>query len=123
MNSRVADDPSGVLERYLHEQLHWALGGQEDILQHLTHVFRNRYPGIPTTPPDGASDEWPTYLHVIVCALSYAALEDLTGMDEARRVFEANARIFYRVIHRLVLDHHAAIMETIRAARLRWVRG
>ena len=123
MNSRLAGDSSGVLEQYLHEQMHWALGGQEDILQHLTNVFRNRYPGIPTTPPDGAAGEWSTYLHVTVCALSYAALADLTGMHEARRVFEANARIFYRAIHRLVLDHHATIMESIRASGLRWVRG
>lgn len=58
-------------------------------------------------PPEGAANKSSTYLHIIVNALEYFALDELLGVSRARAALEA--RPFYTWIYQTVIRDAAAI--------------
>jgi hypothetical protein len=106
-------DGNLLLAAYLHEQLHWFVVRHWNRERRARQELRRRYPETPVDLPEGAGSERSSYLHYIVCYLEYAALIDVLGPEEARRVIEYWAAHHYTAIYRAVLDDNDAIGELV----------
>jgi len=101
-----ADDELSLLASYLHEQMHWYVTWYSHV--HTTQwrdVFtdlRRRYPHVPARGPEGAPDEYSTYLHLVVNWLEI----DVTSrfFDRERVIAHVGTLPYYRWIYRMVID-------------------
>lgn len=109
LNTRHLDDDGLLLATYLHEQLHWFLDGRFDQVRHAVEDLRRRYPQPPVGYPDGAQDEFSSFVHYIVCYLEWRAVLELVGLAEAQRIFTFWRGDHYRSIYASVMDDTAAI--------------
>ena len=100
------NDELALLASYLHEQMHWYVTWyghvRPDQWRQIFVNLRNRYPQVPTTGPEGALDEYSTYLHLVVNWLEVEA----TGrfFDRERVIEHARALPYYRWIYRTATD-------------------
>jgi hypothetical protein len=86
-----------------------------DQWRHILTNLRNRYPQVPTRGPDGASDEFSTYLHLIVNWLEIDATSQF--FDRERVIAHVRALPYYRWIYRTVTDDRQPL-GTLYADRL-----
>ncbi len=84
LNSRYLDDDLGQLATFLHEQFHWYAAERQGQVNSAIAEFRELFPDVPSGRA-GARDEYSTYLHLIICDLELAAMQQLSGDSEARR--------------------------------------
>jgi hypothetical protein len=100
------NDELALLASYLHEQMHWYVTWfshfhAEQWRRILTNL-RNRYPQVPTTGPEGARDEYSTYLHLIVNWLEVDATTRF--FDREPVIAHVRALPYYRRIYRTATD-------------------
>lgn len=88
LNTRQLGDEDGFLGTFLHEQFHWAAEAKRDLVERAINELRPLFPEAPVGPPQGARDEFSTYLHLIICTLELDALRMLVGEARARSVIE-----------------------------------
>jgi hypothetical protein len=104
LNTRPQSDDA-LLCTYLHEQMHWYLwrlgGPSSDPVAPFYDELKRRYPTAPTHIPDGANDEYSTYLHLVINWLEIEAASCLLGREQAISV--ALATPVYRWIYRQVI--------------------
>ena len=113
LNTRHLDDDGLLLSTYLHEQSHWFIGGRFEGVRRAVDELRQRYPEPPVGYPDGAQDEFSSYVHYVVCYLEWRALVDVVGDEEALRIFTFWRGDHYRSIYAAVMDDGAAIGEIV----------
>lgn len=102
LNTRHLGDDLMLLSTFLHEQLHWLETARDSATEAAIADFREIYPEVPVGRPDGARDEYSTYLHLIVGDLEFQAMTALVGEAKAR---ETLARIdHYKWIYREILS-------------------
>ena len=104
-----------ILCVYLHEQMHWYAGrldcaGAESPL--ITEL-KQRYPQAPTGFPEGANDEYSTYLHLLVNWLEIEAASQLIARKNAEEI--ARGKRYYRWMYRTVLSDWRSLEELFRA--------
>lgn len=75
-----------ILDTYVHEQIHWYVDKFPDAEKKSIEEFKTRYKDVPFGNRAGASDEYSTYLHLIVCYLEYRSLAELLNEDEAKQI-------------------------------------
>lgn len=109
LNTRHLDDDGLLLATYLHEQLHWFLGGRLEGAMRAIEELRQRFPQPPVGYPDGAQDEFSSYLHYIVCYLEWRSVLEVVGLAEAQRIFTFWRGDHYRSIYASVMDDTAAL--------------
>ena len=114
LNTRYLDDDTAQLATFVHEQIHWFLTDQVGHAPTNTAVseLRGLYPQAPTAPPEGARDEWSTYLHLIVCTLELQALTELLGEPSARQ--QLARWTHYTWVYRTVLTDTEKIADLVR---------
>jgi hypothetical protein len=100
------NDELALLASYLHEQMHWyatwyAHTHADQWRRGFTNL-RDRYPQVPTTGPEGARDEYSTYLHLVVNWLEVAATSRF--FDRERVIAHVRALPYYRWIYRTATD-------------------
>jgi hypothetical protein len=83
LNSRYLDDDLGQLATFLHEQFHWYAAERQNQVASAVAEFRKLFPDVPSGRA-GARDDYSTYLHLIICDLELAAMQELVGDSEAR---------------------------------------
>lgn len=75
-----------LLSTYLHEQIHWHLDINQKntnaAISELKKIFKN----VPVGYPEGASDEYSTYLHILVCYLEIEAISALLSKQRVLAV-------------------------------------
>jgi len=108
------------LASLLHEQLHWFCAEHDERVRTvIDEQLRVRYPRVPVGRPDGARDEFSTYLHLIVCTQELAAMRRLVGRERADRVtrgaIEAGR---YAWIYQTVVRDHAVLGTLLRSSDL-----
>jgi hypothetical protein len=98
-----------ILTTYIHEQLHWFCMWKEkfESASQARREFREMYPELPVTPPEGCGSSFANYLHVLVNSLEYQGLSELIGAAEARKTFERKPS--YTKINELVLQEQERI--------------
>lgn len=100
------NDKLALLASYLHEQMHWYVTwfshAHADAWRDIFARLRECYPQVPARGPDGALDEYSTYLHLVVNWLEIEA----TGrfFDRERVSAHVRALPYYRWIYRTVTD-------------------
>jgi hypothetical protein len=106
LGNRFAGSEDVLLSTYLHEQMHWYLWHlgtpERDPVAPFFDELVKRYPGAPTSLPDGARNYESTYLHLVVNWLEIAATSELIGRPRAAAV--ADQSHTYRWIYRTVLE-------------------
>jgi hypothetical protein len=101
-------DPEAILCEYLHEQMHWYLGGWgcADENGPVIAELKQRYPEAPVGFPEGANDQYSTYLHLLVNWLEIEAASQLIGRERVTEI--VGRKHSYRWIYRSVLsDWHS----------------
>jgi len=101
-----ADDELSLLASYLHEQMHWYVSWYSHVRrEQWRDIFGNlrwRYPQVPACGPEGAPDEYSTYLHLVVNWLEIEVTSRF--FDRERVIAHAGALPYYRWIYRIVID-------------------
>lgn len=114
LSTRYIQDDELLLATFVHEQLHWFLDDKHDAVRAAVADFGEMFPAVPVGYPDGARDEYSTYMHLIVCSLEHAGVEELLGQLRARWTMEFWATHHYRWIYRTILDHRREIDGVLR---------
>jgi hypothetical protein len=112
LNTYLLGDDARLLAVYVHEQLHWFCHHHEAASNRAINDLRAVYPVVPVGLPEGAKSEFSSYLHLAIGYLECAALIELLGPGEARRVLEGWT--YYTWIYDTVLrdfDTIGAIVE------------
>jgi len=105
LNTWVRDE-IGLLSSYLHEQMHWYLTWYSHAhaarWRALYHELLVRYPDAPVGPPEGASDAFSTYLHLVINWLEIDAVARFRDRDKVIR--HVSALPFYAWMYRTVIE-------------------
>lgn len=104
LSTRHVKDDDLLLSTFVHEQCHWFLVQNEKETEEAKKELRVMFPKVPVSPPEGASDEESTYLHLIVVYLEYRADRELLGELKARQVMEFWATDHYTWIYKTILE-------------------
>ena len=119
LHTRHLKDDALLLSTFVHEQFHWFLDQKETETTQAIKELRQRFPSVPTAPPDGANGEESTYLHLLDCYLEYRVDQQLLGELVTRQVMEFWAADHYRWVYRTVLDRTRDIGEIVAKYKLR----
>jgi hypothetical protein len=108
-------NPEEILCEYLHEQMHWyetrlrcASEGSPLIAE-----LKQRYPQVPIGFPEGANDEYSTYLHLLVNWLEIDAASLFISRERAEEI--ARKKRYYQWIYRMVLSDWCNLEDLFRA--------
>ena len=101
------------LAAYVHEQIHWLETDNPRKTEAVIAEFRKMYPDAPKRGPEGARDEYSTYLHLLVCHLEFEAMKELVGDERARAAMQ---KPYYRWVYRTVLAENDRIAEVVKRA-------
>jgi hypothetical protein len=101
-----------ILAAYVHEQLHWPVE-QQPAQRDAVAELRKLYPDAPKGPPEGARNQFSTYVHLIVCHLEYEAMRELVGDERARATLN---KPYYRWVYRTVLAENEKIAGVVQRA-------
>ncbi|MCK1492118.1 hypothetical protein IVB14_17250 [Bradyrhizobium sp. 180] len=107
-------DPEAILCEYLHEQMHWYLVGLDcagETAPVITQL-KQRYPDTPVGFPEGANNEYSTYLHLLVNWLEIEATSRF--IDRERVIKIVSQKHYYRWIYRTVLRDWHELEEIFR---------
>jgi hypothetical protein len=104
-------DELALLAGYLHEQMHWYVNWYSHIhadeWRDILRDLRRRYPQVPARGPEGAPDEYSTYLHL---AVNWLEIEVTSRFfDRERAITHVGALPYYRWIYRTVIDDWEAL--------------
>ena len=108
-------NPEEILCEYLHEQMHW----YEDRLgcagegSPLIAELKQHYPDAPVGFPEGANDEYSTYLHLLVNWLEIEVASQFMARERAEEI--ARNKRYYRWMYRTVLSDWRSLEELFRA--------
>jgi hypothetical protein len=108
-------NPEEILCEYLHEQMHWyeARLGCASEGSPLIAELKQRYPQGPIGFPEGANDEYSTYLHLLVNWLEIEAASQFISRERAEEI--ARKKRYYRWMYRTVLSDWRTLEELFRA--------
>jgi hypothetical protein len=84
LSTQHLENDTAQVATFIHEQLHWFL--ETPMTDSAIADLRRIHPKVPAGPPDGARDEYSTYLHLLVCLLEFDGTAELFGEPVARRV-------------------------------------
>ena len=104
LSTRHLKDDELLLSTFVHEQAHWFLTQNHKATEDAKKELRVMFPKVPIKPPEGASDEESTYLHLIVIYLEYRADRELLGELKARQIMEFWATDHYTWIYKIALE-------------------
>lgn len=107
-----------LLSTFVHEQLHWFMGSRSEDVEKAVADLKTLFPKVPVGYPDGARNEYSTYLHLLVCTLEDDAMRRLLGESRARQVLETLTTSHYRWIYRQVLERGGDLRGILAKYRL-----
>ena len=111
-------NPDEILCEYLHEQMHWyterqnCAGPGSPVIAEL----KQRYPQAPTDFPEGANDEYSSYLHLLVNWLEIEAASQFLARERVEEI--ARRKHYYRWIYRTVLADWLTLDQLFRSHRI-----
>lgn len=118
LHTRHLHDDLLLLSTFVHEQYHWYATVHDRQTAAAIGELREMYPSVPVGGRDGASSQYSSYLHLIVCYAEYRQMMRLVGPGRARQVMEFWAGDHYRGIYRHVLDDEQSIGLVVARHRL-----
>jgi hypothetical protein len=121
LNLRFLNDDALALSAYVHEQGHWALMERHRAdSPRLFAELQAAFPGLPIERPEGDGELRSSYFHIAVCMLEWRALEDLLGLERARKIIEWKRNDHYKAIYRLVLTQRPQVESILARFHVEW---
>lgn len=102
-----------LLSTYLHEQIHWFTDEKIESTKVAIAKLKLAFPNVPVGYPEGARDEYSTYLHLVVCYLELEALSDYLSESRVNRVLKFWQNDHYRWVYLQVESHHKILAKII----------
>ena len=96
-----------LLSTLIHEQIHWLLSGQ-DISTYIEKL-KSIYPSIAVGSPEGAKNEYSSYLHILVNYLEIHILKSLIGEEKSKNVLNFLKTDHYTEIYKVVEDDYESL--------------
>lgn len=119
LSTRHLKDDELLLATFLHENIHWFMEAHPQEVDKAIADLKAIFPKVPAGHPEGARDEYSTYLHLLVCTLEYDAIKPLLGELKARQVIEFWTTDHYAWIYRTVLERGRDLRGVIQKHGLR----
>jgi hypothetical protein len=121
LNLRFLDNDDLTLSAYVHEQGHWVLmerhrGENPALFEDLQRTF----PNMETRVPEGDGQLRSSYFHIAVCMLEWQAMEDLVGLERARKVIEWKQGDHYKAIYTTLLNHREQAEGVLGRNGVKW---
>ncbi|WP_143323438.1 hypothetical protein [Cognaticolwellia aestuarii] len=107
-----------LLSTYLHENIHGYLDAHQTKLADIIAVLKKRFPNVAVGYPEGASDEYSTYLHIVVCFLELDAIRQLLSEARYNKVINFWQKDHYTWIYKLIDEHDNEIAMLIKQHKL-----
>jgi hypothetical protein len=107
-----------LLSTYLHENIHWYLDAHQTELTDIITVLKKRFPNIAVGYPEGARDEYSSYLHIVVCFLELDAIRQLLSDTRYDKIVRFWQQDHYTRIYKLVVEHDNEIAMLIKQHKL-----
>ncbi len=123
LSTRRYENDNQLLADYVHEQLHWFLAGRDEDCASAIAELRKLYPQVPVGHPEGARDEYSTYLHLLLCPIEHFAMVDLIGAEAAEQVRRFWQTDHYCWIYRKVEEDWEQLIEIIERCNLVPIAG
>ena len=103
LSTRHLKDDELLVSTFVHEQLHrfFQRNNQTD---EAINELRVLFPKAPVGFPEGAEDEYGTYVHLLVNFFEWRADRDLFGELRARQIMDFWATDHYRWVYKTVLE-------------------
>ena len=117
LNTRHLKDNELLLSTFVHEQLHRFFQQRKETDEAVKEL-RVLFPKVPVGFPDGAEDEYGTYVHLLVIFFEWRADRDLFGELKARQVMDFWATDHYRWVYKTVLERPRDIWKIISKHKL-----
>ena len=109
LHTRHLKDDELLLSTFVHEQIHWFITQNEKQTEAAVNELKILFPKVPVGYPDGAEDEYGSYIHFIVNYLEYRSDKELLGELKARQIMEFWSTDHYRWIYRQMLENEGKI--------------
>lgn len=112
VNTRHNKNEHRLLLCFLHEQIHWFAEENGSRVKMAIEELRKTFPNIPKSPPEGARNEFSSYLHLIINLLELLAAKKYLGDN---RAYEIIAKMdVYPGIYKTVLTEEGKIEKILR---------
>lgn len=118
LSTRHLKDDELLLSTFVHEQIHWFMGSRSDDTAKAIAELEKLFPEVPAGHPEGARDEYSTYLHLLVCTLEDDAMNRLLGELRARQVLQFWTTDHYQWVYRQVLERGGDLRGILAKHRL-----
>lgn len=112
VNTRHNKNIDRLLLCFLHEQIHWFAEKNDSRTKAAIEDLKNAFPDIPKGPPEGARDEFSSYLHLIINWLEMRAAKKYLGDGRASEVLATMD--VYPGIYKTVVAEEAAIEKVLQ---------
>lgn len=106
------------MSTYLHENIHGYLDAHQTKLADIIAVLKKRFPNVAVGYPEGARDEYSTYLHMVVCFLELDAIRQLLSEARYNKVINFWQTEHYTWIYKLIDEHDNEIAMLIKQHKL-----
>ncbi|PFA69138.1 hypothetical protein CN378_04460 [Bacillus sp. AFS015802] len=113
LNTRHFGKENILLSTFIHEQIHWFAVQHFHRIKLAIEELKIIYPKVPVGYPNGARDEFSTYLHIIINWLELNALSVFLEKSEYEEVVNFLQRDHYRWIYHIVVSDHDVIKEIL----------
>ena len=121
LNLRFLDNDDLALSAYVHEQAHWVLTDRNRFDNpSLFEDLHRAFPNLEIRVPEGDGELRSSYFHIAVCMLEWHAMEELVGLERARKVIEWKQGDHYKAIYSIVLNQREQIESVLNRHGVKW---
>ena len=121
LNLRFLDNDDLALSAYVHEQAHWVLTDRNRFDNpSLFEDLHRAFPNLEIRVPEGDGELRSSYFHIAVCMLEWHAMEELVGLERARKVIEWKQGDHYKAIYSIVLNQREQIEGVLNRHGVKW---
>lgn len=116
VNTNYLGNDTAQVATFIHEQLHWFFDRDSASTDSAIAELRKVFPNAPSGGPQGARDQYSSYLHLLVCMLEYEGMRRIFNEDVAQRTTRSWRH--YTWIYQQVLEKPDVIRKVLRTYRL-----
>ena len=121
LNVRFLDNDDLALSSYVHEQAHWVLTDRTRFENPaLFDELRRTFPNLEISVPQGDGELRSSYFHIAVCMLEWKAMEELVGVERARKVMEWKQGDHYKGIYAIDLAQRERVENIMKRHGVKW---
>jgi hypothetical protein len=121
LNLRFLDNDDLALSAYVHEQAHWVLTDRNRFDNpSLFEDLHRAFPNLEIRVPEGDGELRSSYFHIAVCMLEWHAMEELVGLERARKVIEWKQGDHYKAIYSIALNQREQVEGVLNRHGVKW---